>query len=84
MNILVMILGILGMISGLWVMVGTPIGVILGIVYLLRKDKKDKSYLKWIKISFGGLLAMLVVMIAWGVLNFLAVMNGWELPTAPQ
>lgn len=79
-----MILGILGMISGLWVMVGTPIGVILGIVYLLRKDKKDKSYLKWIKISFGGLLAMLVVMIAWGVLNFLAVMNGWELPTAPQ
>ena len=84
MNILVFLLGILGLISGLWMMIGLPIGSILILAYILRKDKKDKTYLKWIKLSFGGLLAFLIVMVLWGVLNALAVMYGWELPSAPN
>jgi hypothetical protein len=77
MQIVTTLFGILGIVAGIWAVFGIPIGVILGIIYLLSNNQVMKRKLKkWLKISFGGVGALLLLLILWALINFLGTIFG--------
>ena len=65
MQIINAILAISGVIAFAWNVIGILPGIILAILALTTKDKeKKKKYVKWVKICFGGIALLIVVLMS--------------------
>ena len=77
MQVIVALFGLLSLVVGLWALIGFPVGIILGIIYLLTKEKSSKQKLmKWLKISFGGVVAFIGLLILWALINLILSLMG--------
>ncbi|KKQ44961.1 MAG: hypothetical protein US62_C0020G0014 [Candidatus Woesebacteria bacterium GW2011_GWA1_37_8] len=83
-----LILIILSLAFFLWMILSIPVGIILLIIKLTKKNKDNKKLNRWLMISFGGLpaglLGLILVFLIWAAINALSV--GWGvnlLPTPP-
>ena len=85
-KILTLLLGIVAVVSFFWIMVGIPAGIVILILFFTSKDKDKKAkYKKWLKISFGGILVMILVMLLWAVVSAIGVFSGVQLaPPLPN
>jgi uncharacterized membrane protein len=67
-----------------WMVIGTPVGIILIIVNLLTKDQKQKLKLKkWIKICFLGIITMIAIAIIYALLQVIAYFFGVNVFNTP-
>lgn len=75
---IVNILLVLGGISFIWIAIGTPLGLIWGLVHLLEaKYKKAKFNRKlWFWTTFGGMVVLLAVLLIYALAKFVYALNG--------
>lgn len=71
------ILGILGILTAIWMMIGVPAGVVLLILYLSSKDKNNKKkLLKWLKVCFLSVIVLIIVFVLWAIVSFVGTLMG--------
>jgi uncharacterized membrane protein len=77
LQILNVLLLVGAIVSFAWMVIGTPVGIILIIVNLLTKDQKQKLKLKkWIRICFLGILTMVVIALFYAFMQVVAYFFG--------
>jgi hypothetical protein len=69
-SLISVIFALLGLICWIWTMVGISTGILLVIKYFSSKEENKRIKLKkWILISFGGFLGLIIVLILWFILQ---------------
>lgn len=71
------LLALVSLILGPWTFVGIPVGIVLSIIYLIKKDKKLKKLILW---SFGGVLISIAMLVLYFIVSVAAGTFGVALP----
>lgn len=83
----ILILIIISLIFFLWMTLSIPLGLILLIIKITKKNKDNKKLNKWLLISFGGLpgglLGIILIFLIWTAITALSVNWGINLLPAP-
>lgn len=71
------LLAVITVVSFFWTILGIPVGTILLLIYLLKKNrKKNKTLLRWILVSFSGFPSLVLLFILWALLQLTLAIFG--------
>lgn len=68
-SIMQIVLGILGIVGFLWMMIGSFVGTIWVVAYLVGDKKKKFPVLKWAVVTFGGMVLLPIVFGAYAIIT---------------
>lgn len=80
-----LVLVIVALVGFLLLIVGTPVGIVLAILYFGKNEKqRDKRFKKWMMICFSGIPLLIAVFILWALLQLISTFLGVNLSPVPM
>lgn len=79
-SIINILMSTLGLIAFIWILDGTPLGIVFLVLGLVVKDSAEKvKFIKWAKIGLGGLILLPIIFILYATLGFVETVLGLPL-----